>query len=168
MQDWIEGGEAGQYSPGASSTLTQIVPYSASLYAVFHSVIYNSVAYTNQGWEFNLLIFDLLIFNLSIFDLSIFSIFEKERPWLNCGSNSILFTIESIFRSFYHKKLLIRSKNRLSNSQPWYQPLRNNLFSYCSGLKAKTAIPYTSYSLSRRHHHVFCYTVVYANLKMSM
>ena len=46
MQDWSEGGEAGQYteySPGASSALTQIVPYSASLYTVFHSVIYNSV-----------------------------------------------------------------------------------------------------------------------------
>ena len=36
-------GEAGQYSPGASSALTQIVPYSASLYTVFHSVIYNYV-----------------------------------------------------------------------------------------------------------------------------
>ena len=45
MQDWSEeGGEAGQYSPGASSRLTQIVPYSASLYTVFHSVIYNSVS----------------------------------------------------------------------------------------------------------------------------
>ena len=38
-------GEAGQYSPGASSALTQIVPYSASLYTVFHSVIYNSVVH---------------------------------------------------------------------------------------------------------------------------
>ena len=37
------GGEAGQYSPSASSALTQIVPYSASHYTVFHSVIYNSV-----------------------------------------------------------------------------------------------------------------------------
>ena len=43
MQDWSEGGEAGQYSPGASSALTQIVPYSASLYTIFHSVNYNSV-----------------------------------------------------------------------------------------------------------------------------
>ena len=43
MQDWSEGGEAGQYNPGASSTLMQIVPYSASLYNVFHSVNYNSV-----------------------------------------------------------------------------------------------------------------------------
>ena len=43
MQDWSEGGEAVQYSPGPSSVLTQIVPYSASLYTVFHSVIYNSV-----------------------------------------------------------------------------------------------------------------------------
>ena len=34
MQDWSEGGKAGQYSPSASSTLTQIVPYSASLYTV--------------------------------------------------------------------------------------------------------------------------------------
>ena len=31
-QDWSEGGEAGQHSPGASSALTQILPYSASLY----------------------------------------------------------------------------------------------------------------------------------------
>ena len=36
-------GGPGRYSPGASSTLTQIVPYSFSLYTVFHSVIYNSV-----------------------------------------------------------------------------------------------------------------------------
>ena len=34
-------GVAGRYSPGAA--LTQIVPYSSSLYTVFHSVIYNSV-----------------------------------------------------------------------------------------------------------------------------
>ena len=39
----LGGGEAGQYSPGASSALTQIVPYLASLYTVFHSIIYNSV-----------------------------------------------------------------------------------------------------------------------------
>ena len=39
----MRGGEAGQYSPGASSALTQIVPYSASLYTVFRSVFYNSV-----------------------------------------------------------------------------------------------------------------------------
>ena len=32
------GGESGQYSPGVSAALTQIVPYSASLYTVFHSV----------------------------------------------------------------------------------------------------------------------------------
>ena len=36
-------GRAGRYSPGASSALTQIVPYSSSFYTVFHSVIYNSV-----------------------------------------------------------------------------------------------------------------------------
>ena len=40
--EWGEG--AGQYSPSASSAQTQIVPYSSSLYTVFHSVIYNSVA----------------------------------------------------------------------------------------------------------------------------
>ena len=34
---------AGRYSPWASFALTQIVPYSSSLYTVFHSVIYNSV-----------------------------------------------------------------------------------------------------------------------------
>ena len=39
----MRGGEAGKYSPGASSALTQIVPYAASLYTIFHSVIYNSV-----------------------------------------------------------------------------------------------------------------------------
>ena len=39
----MRGGEAGQYSSGVSAALTQIVPYSASLYTVFHSVIYNSV-----------------------------------------------------------------------------------------------------------------------------
>ena len=33
----------GWYSPGASSALMQIVPYSSSLSTVFHSVIYNSV-----------------------------------------------------------------------------------------------------------------------------
>ena len=38
------GGGAGWYSPGTPSALTQIVPYSSSLYTVFHSVIYNSVA----------------------------------------------------------------------------------------------------------------------------
>ena len=43
MQELSEGGEAGQYSPGVSAALTQIVPYSASLYTVFHSVFYNSV-----------------------------------------------------------------------------------------------------------------------------
>ena len=32
-----------EYSPGASSTLMHIVPFLASLYTVFHSVIYNSV-----------------------------------------------------------------------------------------------------------------------------
>ena len=42
-------GEGCQYSPGAPSTLTQIVPYSSSLYTVFHSVIYNSVLQTEQG-----------------------------------------------------------------------------------------------------------------------
>ena len=36
-------GGGGRYSPGASSALTQIVPYFSSLYTVFHSVIYNSV-----------------------------------------------------------------------------------------------------------------------------
>ena len=43
MQELSEGGGAGQYSSGTSSVLTQIVPYSSSLYTVFHSVIYNSV-----------------------------------------------------------------------------------------------------------------------------
>ena len=38
MQELGEGGESGQYSPGVSAALTQIVPYSASLYTVFHSV----------------------------------------------------------------------------------------------------------------------------------
>ena len=33
----------GRYSPGESSVLMQIVPYSSSIYTVFHSVIYNSV-----------------------------------------------------------------------------------------------------------------------------
>ena len=37
------GGRAIRYSPGAPSTLTQIV-YSSSLYIVFHSVIYGSLA----------------------------------------------------------------------------------------------------------------------------
>ena len=47
MQEWSEGGRGmGQYSLGASSALTQIVPYSSSLYTVFHSVIYNSVVLT--------------------------------------------------------------------------------------------------------------------------
>ena len=32
------GGGAGQYSPGVSAALTQIVPYSASLFTIFHSV----------------------------------------------------------------------------------------------------------------------------------
>ena len=32
----------GRYSPGESSVLMQIVPYSSSIYTVFHSVIYNS------------------------------------------------------------------------------------------------------------------------------
>ena len=38
----VNGG-AGRCSPGTPSALTQIVPYSSSLYTVFHSVIYNSV-----------------------------------------------------------------------------------------------------------------------------
>ena len=42
----VRGAEVGQYSPGASSPITQIVPYSASFYTVFHSVIYNSVVQT--------------------------------------------------------------------------------------------------------------------------
>ena len=42
----VRGG-AGRYSHGASSALTQIVPYSSSLYTVFHSVIYNSVDIAN-------------------------------------------------------------------------------------------------------------------------
>ena len=42
--EWSEGGGgSGWYSPGASSTLTQIVPYLSSFHIVFHSVIYNSV-----------------------------------------------------------------------------------------------------------------------------
>ena len=41
----VRGG-ACWYSPGASSTLTQIVPYSSSLYTVFFSVIYNFVVRT--------------------------------------------------------------------------------------------------------------------------
>ena len=39
----MRGGEAGQYSPGASSVVTQMGPYSAFLYTVFHFVFYNSV-----------------------------------------------------------------------------------------------------------------------------
>ena len=39
----MRGGEAGQYSPGVSAALMKIVPYSASLNTVFHSVFYNSV-----------------------------------------------------------------------------------------------------------------------------
>ena len=41
----MRGGEAGQYSPGASFALMQIGPYSAFLYTVFHSVFYNSVVH---------------------------------------------------------------------------------------------------------------------------
>ena len=41
-------GVAGRYSPGAA--LTQIVPYSSSLYTVFHSVIYNSVAICSYSY----------------------------------------------------------------------------------------------------------------------
>ena len=41
----VRGGQAGQYSPGASSALTNIVLYSSSVYTVFHSVIYNSVVF---------------------------------------------------------------------------------------------------------------------------
>ena len=46
----VRGG--GRYSPGASSGLTQIVPYSSSLYTVFHSVIYNSVDHTYRYHSF--------------------------------------------------------------------------------------------------------------------
>ena len=53
MQELSEGGEAGQYSPGVSAALTQIVPYLASLYTVFHSVIYNSVIETNFPCLYN-------------------------------------------------------------------------------------------------------------------
>ena len=42
----VRGGGTDRYSPFTSSTLTQIVPYSSSLYTVFHSAIYNSVVYT--------------------------------------------------------------------------------------------------------------------------
>ena len=35
-----------EYSPGASSALTQIVPYSSSVSIVFRSVFYNSVGKT--------------------------------------------------------------------------------------------------------------------------
>ena len=37
------GGGAGRYSPGAPSSVTQIVHYSSYNYTDFHSVIYNSV-----------------------------------------------------------------------------------------------------------------------------
>ena len=47
MEEWSEGG-AGWYSPGAPSVLTQIDPYSSSLYTVFHSVSYNSVVVATQ------------------------------------------------------------------------------------------------------------------------
>ena len=53
MQELSEGGEAGQYSPGVSAALTQIVPYSASLYTVFHSVNYNSVV--TLFWKLSML-----------------------------------------------------------------------------------------------------------------
>ena len=43
------GGVAGQYSPGAPSTLTQIVHYSSSYYTVFQSVIYNSVVNSKEN-----------------------------------------------------------------------------------------------------------------------
>ena len=55
-------GGGGPVNPGASSALTQIVPYSSSLYTVFYFVIYNSVTIPlfiahlctvhTQGWEF--------------------------------------------------------------------------------------------------------------------
>ena len=45
----VRGGR--QYSPGASSALTKIVPYSSSVYTAFHSVIYNSVDPTNRQVE---------------------------------------------------------------------------------------------------------------------
>ena len=46
------GVRGGRYSPGSSSGLTQIVPYSSSLYTVFHSVIYNSVDHTYRYHSF--------------------------------------------------------------------------------------------------------------------
>ena len=49
---WRSGarGGTGWYSPGTPSALTQIVPYSSSLYTVFHSVIYNSVENKYSVW----------------------------------------------------------------------------------------------------------------------
>ena len=38
-----------EYSPGASSALTQIVPYSSSVSIVFHSVLYNSVLFPHRS-----------------------------------------------------------------------------------------------------------------------
>ena len=67
---------------------------------------------------------------LTVIEL-ILSNFKKERPLANQSrqcfvkidrNNSIFFTIESIFWSFYHKKWAIRSKNRWSNSQPCSYP----------------------------------------------
>ena len=43
------------------------------------------------------------------------SIFKKRN-----GSDSLFFRIELLFRSFDHKKRVIRSKNQWSNSQPCY------------------------------------------------
>ena len=42
LRSGVRGG-GGLVRPGASSALMQTVPYSSSLYTVFHSVIYNSV-----------------------------------------------------------------------------------------------------------------------------
>ena len=45
----VEWGGGSRYRRGAPSALKQIVPYSSSLYTVFHSVIYNSVIKSNSA-----------------------------------------------------------------------------------------------------------------------
>ena len=71
--EWGGGGKAGQYSHSAA--LMYIVPYSSSLYAVFHSVNYNSVCtvYT-QNFSIIKMISDVLPQD-NIFR----AVFSKER-----------------------------------------------------------------------------------------
>ena len=46
--EWGVGGGAWHGPPCSPSALTQIVPISASIYTVFHSVIFNSVGTANK------------------------------------------------------------------------------------------------------------------------